>query len=841
LVDTLIGAGGMGEVYKARDPRLQRTVAIKILRSEFASPDRLQRFEREARAASALNHPNILSIYDIGREDQTAWFAMEWVDGRPLRDLIRTGPLPLRRVLEVCHQIAEGLGKAHSAGIVHRDLKPENVMVGADGHVKIVDFGLAKLAAEGTSPETVTRVGVTLPGEVMGTVGYMSPEQASGQPVDYRTDQFALGVLIYELATSRRPFARATPAQTLAATIQDAPVPIEQLNAAVPAQLAAIVARCLEKSPDDRYEATRDLARELKHLLERSVHGPAAPARVSGWRWPIVAAASVLIALAAAAAMWWAGWRGPAAQAEPERPLIAVRALQNLSPDPAQGYFAAGMTEEIRGQLSQVSALRMLSASAVAAYGDADVVRMVRELGVDHIVEGTVRVAGNRVRIAATLTDGATQQIVWRDQYDRELSDILGVQSDVALRIAQELQANLSPDERTRLERRPTDNLEAYQLYLQSRSLSEGDRNLNLRGMDLLQRALELDPAFTKARAALAYRMYFMSLYDDPGWSDKGVAEAEEALRRDPTVADVHFVLGSLYTAKGLDAQARLSFLRGIELNPSHGGSMNNLSIHEAVFGRYDESLHWARRAFALSSKRGGAYYHPAVPLLGLRDDALTRRWLTDAERLSPDSSRTQIMLAILEVFEGNNQAARQRIATLYQRLPNDEEVKIARADVAFATGSDDLAPALEALITRSPTMSYAVPESVRMRYAYVVTRRGDTSRAAALRDEAERVARERIAQGATSPVLYVEVAAAAALRGDHQAAFDWLSRAHDAGYRDHGWLERDPILAPLAGARFEEILTRMRNDVAAQRERARARGLLDLDALTANRSSADR
>ena len=367
----------MGEVYRAHDSRLNRTVAIKVLAPEIATPDRVERFEQEARAASALNHPNILMIHDVGREAGTAYFAMEWVDGQTLREILRASPIPLRRSIQLAHQIAEGLAKAHAAGIIHRDLKPENVMVTGDGLAKIVDFGLAKLSAPqpgapGADGSTMTRVAGTEPGIVLGTAGYMSPEQASGGPVDYRSDQFALGLLIYELVTRTRPFARPTTAQSLAAAIEAEPTPIEALNAEVPPHLAAIVARCMAKDPVDRFESTRDLARDLKTIVDglsrRTVAMPVSPPRPGRARYVAAIAALILIAGAASVAWLWRGAETTAKPSGPQRPLLAVRPFRSLSADATQAYFAAGMTDEIRGQLSQVSSLRLLSRNALDAY-----------------------------------------------------------------------------------------------------------------------------------------------------------------------------------------------------------------------------------------------------------------------------------------------------------------------------------------------------------------------------------------------------------------------------------------------------------------------------------------
>src|SRR5438876_3478996 len=309
-----LGAGGMGEVYRARDERLRREVAVKVLVSELsADPARRKRFEQEARSASSLNHPNIVTIYDIGSTDSTVYIAMELIDGRTLRDLQQDGLLPTRRLLDIAFQISDGLAKAHGAGIVHRDLKPENIMVTKDGVVKILDFGLAKLLLRETThgDDSATAIEQTQPGTVMGTIGYMSPEQASGKPVDFHSDQFSLGSILYELATGNRAFQRDTSAETLTAIIREEAEPVGKINANVPAPFRWILERCLAKDPEERYASTRDLARDVRsireHLSEASVPGgvPApgfaaapTPRRGRALR-PAMAAAALLAALAA--------------------------------------------------------------------------------------------------------------------------------------------------------------------------------------------------------------------------------------------------------------------------------------------------------------------------------------------------------------------------------------------------------------------------------------------------------------------------------------------------------------------------------------------------------------
>lgn len=839
VLQSLLGSGGMGEVYRAEDSRLRRTVAIKVLRPDVATPDRVARFEQEARAASSLNHPNVLTIHDVGRQGETVYFATEWVDGQTIRAILKQGPVPMRRAIHLAHQVAEGLAKAHAAAIVHRDLKPENVMVTGDGLAKILDFGIAKLDAgtpsSGDSAQretyTVTHAATAF-GTVLGTAGYMSPEQASGRPVDYRSDQFSLGLLIYELVTGTRPFERATTAQSLAATIDEDPPPIETLKPDVPPHLAAVVARCLAKDPAERYESTGDLARDLKSIEDAaSRHEAAVPVRRGSRATRAIAAAGAVIAIAAAASSaWW--WRNSqvADLAERAGPLIVVRPFTNLSPDPEQGYFAAGMTDEIRGQLSQVSSLRLLSRNGLDGYKD-DMARAVRELGIRNIVDGSIRVDGNRVRVRAELADASNRQTLWSDQYDRDLADVLTVQSDIAQQIARSLHASLSPREQARLQQRPTADVDAYRLVLQANPLNVFDRSQNLEAIGLLRKALKLDPNYAEAQSRIAYRLILMGhSYDDPANIEKGIAEAKAAARIDPLLPMAYYALGTGYMNQGRDAESRQAFMRVLELDPNNTSAMFNFSVAETWFGRFDSAAQWGRRGFALSGKRANDFYHLIGPLLSIRADRQTRILLEEAERRFPTFARVQILFSLLELFEGRVDQAVARTKELVARNPKNEEARIHAADMAFFADSADLESVITPLMENSATTYLTAAETVRLRYAYVLAKRGETAKAAAQVAEAERFARRRIDQGNQTPALRIELAAAAVLRKDHDAALDWLARAFDAGYREYAQIEADPILAALrTDARYRNVLERMRRDVDAQRARAGERGLLDV------------
>jgi serine/threonine protein kinase/tetratricopeptide (TPR) repeat protein len=828
-----LGAGGMGEVYRARDTRLNRTIAIKILPRDVANdPDRLRRFEQEAQAASALNHPNILTIYDIGQENGVSFIAMEWVQGGTLRDLLAAGRLPARHLADIAHQTAEGLAKAHAAGIVHRDLKPENIMISDDGLVKIVDFGLAKLNAP-ASPEfsqAVTASAGTAAGIVMGTVGYMSPEQASGRAADHRSDQFSLGLIAYEAVTSKRPFARPTAAQTMAATIDVEPEPVSTLNRDVPPHLALVIHRCLEKNPANRYESTRDLAHDLKHAATGAVSVGDPPVRV---RRPLpIAIAAAILFMAVAGAVWIWQHREPPAR-EPSSPLVAVRPFRNLSADPSQSYFTEGVTDEIRGQLSKIAALRVLSRLAVERFGNADGPAIARDFGVQSLVEGSVRVEGGRVRVAVELVDAATQQTRWSEQYDRDLADVLSVQRDVALQIAQNLAATLSPAERERVEKLPTKNTDAYELYLRSQALSGlADLKRNQQGIALLEQALALDPQFALAKAKLSYRVFFRAYTEDRKYADEAIALALAAAAADPTLADPHATLGSAYGLMGRLEPSRLSFLRALELDPNHGTSMNNLSYTYALGGRLDESLYWTRRSWPLSAKGPNDFYHVTVPLLWMRDDELTRRWLAEAGR-QRDHPRTQITLAVLQVYLGDTAGALVRARAAAQTFAGDEEVAFTRNDLAILAGAADAETLNEQMFrTAADVPGVVLPESARLRYAFLLQRRGDT-RARALIEDAESRARARVTGGDLASTTFFDIAVARALLGDAKGALAELQHAYENGWRDYAIASIDPMLAALRDhPGFRSLLDRAMRDVAMQRERAKERGLLDLSSL---------
>ena len=607
-----IGAGGMGEVYRAHDRRLNRPIALKLLAEHLSDDDqRLARFRQEAMAASALNHPNILTIHEIGAFENRDFIATEYVQGQTLRQRLQAGPLALPEIVDIATQIAAALAAAHDAGIVHRDIKPDNVMVRPDGLVKVLDFGIAKYAPSERSSAAAESPVDTVQGVVVGTATYMSPEQARGLEVDGRTDLWSLGVVLYEMVTGALPFSGATTADRIAAILEHEPSPLSAARRGLPAELERIVRRLLAKDRDQRYQKAAELTSDFKSLRE-ALGQRSGPAWASMFRprdpaWlrqrPRVALAS-LVLVVAAVGLWWVERRGASGAVIDS---VAVLPLVNASGSGEMEYLSDGITEGLINSLSQLSNLRVLSRNSVFRYKgqeiDADTIGSA--LGVRAVLSGRVERRGEDLSVHVELVDVRANRQIWGARYDRKFSDLLRVQDEISREISHRLRLSLSGDEQKRVTQRYTDNVGAYQFYLKGRYYwYKTVPNDFLKCRENFQRAIDLDPSYALAYAGLAdcYGYAGANGLMDPKQSwPKAQAALAKALQLDPNRAETYNALAALelYYHRDLPAAER-AFRRAIELNHNYPEVRNHYGHYLVLTGRIQQGMSEVREALAL-------------------------------------------------------------------------------------------------------------------------------------------------------------------------------------------------------------------------------------------------
>jgi TolB-like protein/Flp pilus assembly protein TadD len=768
----------MGEVYRATDTKLGREVALKVLPAEMASsPERLERFQREAKALAALDHPGIVTVYSVEEADGVHFLTMQLVEGQSLDKLIPEGGMPVARVVEIAAALAEALAAAHEKGIVHRDLKPANVVVGEGGSIKVLDFGLAKLrpAGEPADSELPTEAR-TRAGVVMGTLPYMSPEQVSGRAVDARTDVYSLGVLLYEVASGRRPFGERSSAELASAILRDAPPALTSVRSGLPESLVRVVSRCLEKDAAARFQGMRDLRAALA-----GVPGDGGEGRVGhGWRRRALGIAAVLALVLGAVYVGSrlgtarSGGGTPDRAGEPRIRSIAVLPLDNYSGDASQDYFAEGMTDELTADLARISELRVISRGSAMQFKGTQrppTPEIARLLDVDAVVEGSVQRFGDKVRITAQLIDARADRHLWAQSFERQSKDVLALQAELASAIAREIHVQLTPDEQSRLGSAPSVDPEAYDAYLKGRYFFNRPSDENLqKAIVRFEEAIALSPDFAPAHSGLS-DAYLWEGFNEGFLTasearPKAKAAALKAVELDDQSAEAHASLAVFKAFYEYDwAGSEAEFRRAIELNPNYAYAPDQLALTLAFQGRFDEAIAETRRAVELDPQ------NPQVPI----DGAFAPTW------------------------QGDIAAARTLVRRSAELDPTNFFPAFADGWIDIQTGK--LAGAVPHL-EKAKAMGAPAFASAWLAYAYAAS--GDRARAAA---EVEQLKKLSLRGSVTA----FNLALVALGQGDHPRAVSYLEQAYAEDSQWLGWLGQDRAFDPLrSDPRFAALLRKL-------------------------------
>jgi eukaryotic-like serine/threonine-protein kinase len=766
-ITAAIGAGGMGEVYRASDMKLGREVALKVLPAEMASdPERLDRFKREAKALAALDHPGLVTVYSVEEADGVHFFTMQLVEGEPLHRLIPDGGLPVERTRRLAIEIADALAAAHEKGIVHRDLKPANVMVTNSGRVKVLDFGLAKrsdpLAAEAIDSNLSTQ-GRTREGVVMGTVGYMSPEQVRGLRVDHRSDIFSFGAILYELLTGKRAFKRDTAADTMAAILNEEPPDLSQSGRSISPGLERFVRRCLEKKPEGRFQSAHDLSFDLQALSDGSAP-PTMPVAGPRSRKLVLAGSvlGILVVLAVAGVLLRPRTKDIGS--------LAVLPLANASSDPNVEYLSDGLTDALINSLSQLPKLTVMSRDAVSGYKRREMSAQAagRELKVQAVLKGTFVQRAEELMISAELVDVHDNSHLWGGQFNRKLSDMQAVQEEIATQISSTLRGRITGEEKTRLTKRHTEDPEAYQLYLKGRYFWEKRSEEPIKkSIDYFNQAIERDPTYALAYAGLADSYAVSTAYSILAPGDaipKSRAAVQKALEIDENLAVAHRILAwALYSYDWNYVAAEQEFKRAISLDPRDATAHQWYGNMLVCQGRTDEAIAQVRRAVEMAPLQG-----PIQVFLG-RAYLYSRQYDRAIDELRKGPEDSPIRHSIL----GHAYAAK--------RMP-------AEAGAEYQKAAERLGNSPQGLSTLAQSQAVI-----------------------GHRSEAQQTISRLKALAAQRYVDPVYIAQVYAVLGDRDRAFEWLQKA----YEDHAWylvhLAVAPQWDPLrSDPRFGDLLRRI-------------------------------
>lgn len=854
-----LGEGGMGVVYKARDTKLDRIVALKLLPSHTGTEKtEKQRFLNEAKAASALDHPNVCNIHSIEEtEDGILFIVMAYYEGMSLKEKIGRGPLPLKEVAGYAIQIASGLLKAHENGIVHRDLKPANIFITNDDQIKIIDFGLAKASRH----TMLTKSGTTL-----GTVPYMSPEQAQGSEVDHRTDIWSLGVVMYEMITGQLPFRSEYETALVYSILNEDPEPVTGLRSGVPMDLERIINKCLEKDPQNRYQHSDELRVDVRRIEKELSRDVAAKSTISTNRVsdrksedtrayrnmrPFMLGIPLVILMIASYLFFSGNSAGPEVDGS-----IAVLPFESLSPNPDDGYFTAGIHEDIIIQLAGIDDIKVIGRGSVMGYkpGQRDYSGIGGDLGVSTVLEGSVHRAGDRVRVSVNLIDTKTHQTVWAESYDRDLTDIFYIRTDIAQEISKTLQANLTPREEASIAHIPTLSTQAYDFYLQAREYARREYynpDDFTRAIQLYEQAIERDPEFALAYAGLSrahLSMYWFAFDQTEARLKRSQVALEQAMEINPDHPKVRMARGIFYYSGFRDyTKALEQFTFARKMMPNDTDIYFYTGAVQRRLGLWEEAIVSFERALELNPRNILHIYEIFMTYQNVREYEKAREVLDRADLLFPDSDSVKQMKYALMLRTGHIKYTRQQVLELFPDVfaadliglwflyfSRDFEYILDNISgsrgyvldsqrwyypkslllglVHNAEGNDEQAlESFEAARVELDSVRNQNPEDPRVRYSLGLAYAGLGMKDEAIREGKKAVELLPVSKDALAgPDFEIGLAKIYTMLGEYDLALDYIERilSIPADFISPGMLRVDPDWDPLRdNPRFQEII----------------------------------
>jgi serine/threonine protein kinase/Tfp pilus assembly protein PilF len=729
-IESLIGIGGMGEVYLARDERLGRKAALKLLPDSLTTDEtQLSRFKNEARSASALNHPNIITVYEIGAEGNRQFIATEFIEGITLRVLLARGRIKPHAALEIAVQVASALAAAHEAGVVHRDIKPENIMLRPDGYAKVLDFGIAKLteqrlASSNHTGETTATL-QTRQGLVLGTAHYMSPEQARGQKVDARSDIWSLGVVVYEMVAGSPPFRGETPSDCIASILTTEPPPLSSASPDVPAKLESILQKALRKNTDERYQTIKEMLADL-HILKRELEAGSSLSQTKAGAGSIVGEikrhkrgvlltlATALLAAAAVAYSFFLGAPAPL----PNEKSIAVLPFENLSEEKSNAYFTDGIQDEILTRLSKIADLKVISRTSTQRYKKTSqkLSEIANQLGVANLLAGSVQKTNHQVRVNVQLIRAANDSHLWAETFDRRLTDIFSVESEVAKAIADQLRAKLTGREEQVIAAKPTDNPQAYDAYLRglAYTLKTGDSPANALGAQkYLREAVRLDPKFALGWALLSYvdARGYISLYLQPtvALREEARQAAETALTLQPNLGEAVLAKGYYHYACLKDYDTAVRYLdQARQLLPNNSRIPESLAYVARRRGQWDRNESYFNEAERLDPRNVFLLTQRALTYVALRRFPEALRKLEQVLDITPDDLDTLVVKAAIAQAEDDLPRAAALLAPLHPPAADPTALEAQVYQAILERRSTQIIPRLKEILAKpDPALGY--------------------------------------------------------------------------------------------------------------------------------------